>query len=186
MFTPSLLCALCKLFSDFHCTPVNWIAFFIVLPSLLVIPLYVLSFFHLRCNRKHSLKNLGNKILEDWNRPTPLKSSLQESWCPALIKNLGFSAPSPWYYRTLYEMTTNLLLFISIVAGKYDCYLMSSRRWHTVILFCWQFVLLFVLRSLTFSARQNTWTDNLRKFILNFLMRNILCVVFCFLYFYSC
>jgi len=28
--------------------------------------------------------------------------------------------------------------------------------WHTVILFCWQFVLLVVLRSLAFSARQNT------------------------------
>ncbi len=51
-------------------------------------------------------------------------------------------------------------------------------RRHTVILFCWQFVLLFVLRSLAFSARQNTWMDNLRKFImLNviFLLRNYVC-----------
>ena len=39
------------------------------------------------------------------------------------------------------------------------------------------------------SSRQNTWTDNLRKFIqsnVNFLMRNILCIVFFSLYFYSC
>jgi hypothetical protein len=33
----------------------------------------------------------------------------------------------------------------------------QGKNGHTVILFCWQFVLLFfVLRSLAFSARQNT------------------------------
>jgi hypothetical protein len=78
---------------------------------------------------KHSLKKLGNKIWRIGTGRTSLKFSLQESWRPTLIKNLGFSAPSPWYYRTLNEMTINLLLFISIVAGKFDCYLMSSRQW---------------------------------------------------------
>ncbi len=38
----------------------------------------------------HILKNLGNKILEGWNRPTPLKFSLKESWHPTLI------SPSVW------------------------------------------------------------------------------------------
>ncbi len=32
----------------------------------------------------------------------------------------------------------------------------EKKAYFTVILFCWQFVLLFVLRSLAFSARQNT------------------------------
>jgi hypothetical protein len=50
-------------------------------------------------------------------------------------------------------------------------------------LFCWQFVLLFVLRSLAFFCQAEHWTDNFRKFTMSnvFFVVEKLCMCMCFL-----
>jgi hypothetical protein len=66
----------------------------------------------------------------------------------------------------------------------------SSPFWYGIRLFCPAgslFCYLFC-KVWLFSARQNTWTDNLRKFRRsndNFLLRTMYVYVLCFLYFYS-
>jgi hypothetical protein len=64
--------------------------------------------------------------------------------------------------------------------------LVLAAEGHTVLLFCWQFVLLFVLRSLAFFCQAEHWMDNLRKFTMSnvfFLLRNYACACVFFLVF---